>query len=161
MRLTDKRAIVTGAANGIGRSTAQFFAREGARVVVADRDVEAGRRGAEGIREAEGEGYYIETAVTDAAAVGRMVDEAVNKLGGVDVFASIAGDSLTEDLLEIEPERWAADVALNLTSHYLGCRAVLPAMIECGGGSILTVSSVNALWAIGEFGYSEIGRAHL
>lgn len=154
MRLTNKRALVTGAANGIGCTTAQFFAREGARVVVADRDVEAGRRVAEGIREAGGEGSFVETDVTDAAAVGRMVDEAARKLGGVDVFASIAGDSLTEDLLEIEPERWADDVSLNLTSHYLGCRAVLPAMIEGGGGSIITVSSVNALWAIGEFGYS-------
>ncbi len=65
-----------------------------------------------------------------------------------------AGGSLTEELLDTEPGAWEADLKLNLTSHYLCTRAVVPVMIRCGGGSLINVSSVNGLWAIGEFGYS-------
>jgi 3-oxoacyl-[acyl-carrier protein] reductase len=65
-----------------------------------------------------------------------------------------AGASLTEDLLDIEPDAWQSDLSLNLTSHYLCTRAALPVMIRGGGGNVINTSSVNGLWAIGEFGYS-------
>jgi len=92
--------------------------------------------------------------MTDLHAVNALVSQADVLLGGIDVWFSNAGTSLTEDLLELDPEAWEAELRLNLTSHYLGARAVLPVMIRGGNGSLITVSSVNALWSIGEFGYS-------
>jgi NAD(P)-dependent dehydrogenase (short-subunit alcohol dehydrogenase family) len=130
------------------------FAREGARVVIADVDPVAGAAAAEAIRRAGGQAEFIAADVTDPRAVASLVAQAATVFGGIDVWVSNAGDSLTEDLLEIEPDAWSADLTLNLTSHYLGTRAVLPLMIRDGGGSIIYISSVNALWAIGEFGYS-------
>jgi 3-oxoacyl-[acyl-carrier protein] reductase len=154
MRLGGKRAVVTGGAQGIGRATAERFAREGARVVIADIDQAAGTATAAAIRGAGGQAAFVPADVTDESAVVALVAQAESSLGGIDVWVSNAGDSLTEDLLEIEQDAWSADLALNLTSHHLGTRAVLPVMIRGGGGSVIYVSSVNALWAIGEFGYS-------
>jgi NAD(P)-dependent dehydrogenase (short-subunit alcohol dehydrogenase family) len=154
MRLSGKRAVVTGGSNGIGRATAGTFAREGAHVVIADIDREAGAAAVASIREAGGQAELVEADMTDRHAVEALVAKADTALGGIDVWFSNAGTSLTEDLLDIEPESWSADVNLNLTSHYLGSRAVLPVLIRSGGGSLIYVSSVNAFWAIGEFGYS-------
>jgi 3-oxoacyl-[acyl-carrier protein] reductase len=154
MRLKDKRAVVTGGASGIGRAAAAAFAREGARVVIADIDRAAGADVVEAIRQAGGQAEFVAADVTHESDVAALVAHVDSSLGGIDVWVSNAGDSLTEDLLEIEPAAWSADLALNLTSHYLGTRAVLPLMIRGGAGSLVYVSSVNALWAIGEFGYS-------
>ena len=154
MRLTGKRAVVTGAARGIGRTTAEFFAREGARVILADIDRQVGQESAEAIRQAGGRADFLAVDVTDPDSVARLVEEAARSLGGIDVWMSNAGGSNTEDLLEAGPDAWQADVDLNLSSHYLCCKAVVPVMIDAGGGSIVTVSSVNAIWAIGEVGYS-------
>jgi len=154
MRLADKRAVVTGAASGIGRTTAQRFAQEGARVLLADIDGQGGTEAASEIAEAGGEALFAETDVTDGAAVRRLVARADEWLGGFDVWMNNAGYSQTENLLEVEPEEWEADLKLNLTSHYLCSRAALPVMIRGGGGSLINTSSVNGLWAIGELGYS-------
>ena len=154
MRLQGKRAVVTGAANGIGRATALRFAQEGARVVIADLDPGAGEATAVAVRAAGGQAEFAVTDVTDEDAVARLVTRADSSLGGIDVWMNNAGGSLTEELLDTEPDAWRADLALNLTSHYLCTRAVVPVMIRCGGGSLINVSSVNGLWAIGEYGYS-------
>ena len=108
----------------------------------------------EAIRDAGGKAEFVAAEMTDEAAVAALFAQADALLGGIDILISNAGWSLTEDLLEIEPDAWHRDITLNLTSHYLATRAVLPIMIRGGGGSIVTISSVNALWCIGEFGYS-------
>ena len=154
MRLQDKRAVVTGAANGIGLATAMMFARHGAHVVIADIEEDAGEAAALAIREAGGKAVFFAADITDKDAVAALVAGADKLLSGIDVWMNNAGASLTEDLLDIEPDAWQSDLSLNLTSHYLCTRAVLPVMIRGGGGSVINTSSVNALWAIGEFGYS-------
>ncbi|MFO0888652.1 MAG: SDR family NAD(P)-dependent oxidoreductase [Isosphaeraceae bacterium] len=154
MRLQGKRAIVTGGASGIGRATAELFAREGAHVVIADRNEAAGATTADAIRQAGGRVEFVAADVTLAGAVDHLIARSVEHLGGIDALVSNAGWSLTEDLEDLEPDQWEADVRLNLTNHYLVTRAVLPAMKAAGGGSIVTISSVNGLWCIGEFGYS-------
>ena len=154
MRLQDKRAVVTGGAHGIGRTTATFFAREGARVAIADIDCQAGEAAAQAIRDAGGSADFIAADVTDEAVVAELVARADELLGGIDVWMNNAGTSLTEDLLDIEADAWNADLSLNLTSHFLCARCALPVMIRCGGGSLISVSSVNGLWAVGELGYS-------
>lgn len=154
IRLSEKRAVVTGAANGIGLATVKLFARHGAHVVIADIEEEAGEAAAQAIRETGGSADFIAADVTDADAVAGLVAGADNLLGGIDVWMNNAGTSLTEDLIDIEPDAWQADLNLNLTSHFLCTRAALPVMIRDGGGSVINTSSVNGLWAIGEFGYS-------
>lgn len=154
MRLPGKRAVVTGGANGIGLATADRFAREGARVIIADRDNVRGNAAALDLQQQGLDAQFIAADMTDPQAVTALVSRADVLLGGIDVWFSNAGTSMTEDLLEIDPDAWEAELRLNLTSHYLGARAVLPIMIREGNGSLITVSSVNALWSIGEFGYS-------
>jgi len=154
MRLPGKRAVVTGGASGIGLATADRFAREGARVILADRDEARGNAAAQAFQRRGLDAAFIAADMTDLHAVNALVSQADVLLGGIDVWFSNAGTSLTEDLLELDPEAWEAELRLNLTSHYLGARAVLPVMIRGGNGSLITVSSVNALWSIGEFGYS-------
>jgi NAD(P)-dependent dehydrogenase (short-subunit alcohol dehydrogenase family) len=154
MRLQGKRAVVTGGANGIGRATAAAFAREGARVVVADIDQSAGVETVAAIRGEGGGAEFLRADVTEPESVNGLVAGAKAFLGGIDIWVSNAGTSLSEDLLELPPELWEAELQLNLTSHYLGARAVIPIMVAGGGGSLITISSVNALWSIGEFGYS-------
>jgi NAD(P)-dependent dehydrogenase (short-subunit alcohol dehydrogenase family) len=154
MRLKGKRAIVTGGANGIGRATAAAFAGEGARVVIADIDQPAGMQAIAVLRDQGYTAEFLDADVTKPASVAALVAGAEATLGGIDVWVSNAGTSLTEDLLELEPNRWEAEIQLNLTSHYLGARAAVPVMIKGGGGSLITIASVNALWSIGEFGYS-------
>lgn len=154
MRLANKRAVVTGGAAGIGRATVGIFAQQGARVVLADIDRDGGQEVADRIRGSGGQADFVEADVTDPQAVKHLIEKARVLLGGIDIWMNNAGGTIGEELHQIEPEVWAADVSLNLTSHYLCCRAVLPVMIEGGGGSIINVSSVNALWSIGEFGYS-------
>ena len=145
MRLQDKRAVVTGAANGIGLATATLFARHGAHVVIADVEEDAGEAAAQAIREAGGKADFFTADITDKDAVAALVASADGLLGGIDVWMNNAGASLTEELLDIEPDAWQSDLSLNLTSHYLCTRAVLPVMIRGGGGSVINMSSVNGL----------------
>ena len=154
MRLADKRAVVTGAASGIGRATAERFAHEGARVVLADVDADAGPAAASAITDRGGEALFVDADVTVEGAVHELVSRAEEWLGGIDVWMNNAGASLTENLLDVETRDWEADLKLNLTSHYLCSRAALPVMMRGAGGSLINTSSVNGLWAIGEFGYS-------
>jgi NAD(P)-dependent dehydrogenase (short-subunit alcohol dehydrogenase family) len=154
MRLQGKRAVITGAASGIGKATAMRFAAEGARVVIADINGEAGVSAADAIRGSGGEAEFVEVDVTDEAAVQELVTRADELLGGIDVWMNNAGASLNEDLLELELSDWEADMKLNVTSQYLCTRCMLPVMIRSGGGSIINTSSVNGQWAIGEFAYS-------
>ena len=147
--LAGARCLVTGASSGIGRATALALADCGAVVAVTGRDVSA----LSAVAERTG-GPVVTGDLVVPGVAEDVVARAAFSLGGIDVLVSNAGWSLTEDLLGIEPEDWHRDVTLNLTSHYLATHAVLPIMIRGGGGSIVTISSVNALWCIGEFGYS-------
>jgi meso-butanediol dehydrogenase / (S,S)-butanediol dehydrogenase / diacetyl reductase len=135
-RLDGKTALVTGGGSGIGRAICRRFAEEGAAVVVADLV-------AERATEVAGEigGRAIEANVTVRADVERMTAEA----GPVDVLVNNAGGGMADDVLAIEEDEWDADVELNLKSAYLCARAVLPGMIERGGGVIVNIASVNGI----------------
>jgi NAD(P)-dependent dehydrogenase (short-subunit alcohol dehydrogenase family) len=141
MRLEDKVAIVTGGGSGIGRATAELFAREGAKVVVADYKADMGREAVQAIQDAGGEALFAEVDVSDSAQVQNVVQASLNTYGGIDILFNNAGVLLFGTILETEQEAWNRLIAINLTGVYLCSKAVLPHMIERGGGSIVNVTS--------------------
>ncbi len=154
MRLDGKVAIITGAGSGIGKATAERFAREGATVMVAELDGERGEDVAKTINAGGGKALALQVDVTDSAAVNDMVSQTIASFGRVDILVNNAGASFKQDLLEIDDADWQASLDLILTAPFYGCRAVLPGMIRQGSGSIINISSVRGLSGTGEEGYS-------
>jgi meso-butanediol dehydrogenase/(S,S)-butanediol dehydrogenase/diacetyl reductase len=135
-RFDGASVLVTGGGSGIGRAICRRFASDGASVLVADLDGER----AEEVAELIG-GTAVQSDVTVAADVARMVAT----VGRVDVLVNNAGGGMADDVLEIDEAEWDQDVALNLKSAFLCSKAVLPEMIERGGGVIVNIASVNGL----------------
>jgi NAD(P)-dependent dehydrogenase (short-subunit alcohol dehydrogenase family) len=141
MRLQGKVAIVTGGGSGIGRATAELFAREGAKVVVADYKAEPGQDAVRAIRDAGGDALFVQVDVSDPAQVDRMVQSALDTYGGIDILFNNAGILLFGSVIDTGVEDWNRLMAINLTGAYLCSRAVIPHMIARGGGSIVNTSS--------------------
>jgi 2-keto-3-deoxy-L-fuconate dehydrogenase len=128
-RLAGKTAFITAAGQGIGRATAELFAREGARVIASDID------------RAKLDGLDAETLaldVRDAVAVAALPE----RTGPVDVLVNCAGFVHSGTILDCDEDAWAFSTELNVTAMYRTVRAFLPAMLERGGGSIVNVSSI-------------------
>lgn len=139
----DAVAVVTGAGRGIGRQIAATLAGHGMRLVLAARSVAALEGTASRIRDDGGEALVIPTDITDAAQVEALSARATEAFGRVDVLvcnSGVAGP--TSPLWEVDPDEWAATMAVNVTGVYLCCRAFLPTMIERGAGSIVVVGSM-------------------
>jgi NAD(P)-dependent dehydrogenase (short-subunit alcohol dehydrogenase family) len=136
--LEGKVAVVTGAAQGIGRAIADALAAEGARIVVAD------LRGAEDAAAAYEDGVGLTVDVADEDAVEQMVAATMERCGGLDVLVNNAGLYAS---LEMRPfdaiplDEWRQVMDVNVASMFLTCRAVVPVMRERGGGSIVNISS--------------------
>ncbi|MFJ3441112.1 SDR family NAD(P)-dependent oxidoreductase [Streptomyces sp. NPDC086081] len=148
--------LVTGGARGIGAATARRLAREGARVLVADRDPAEATRTARALREA---GLHAEATgcdVADRAAVEAAVTHAVDAFGSLDVLVNCAAHcSPDAPLFEDEPdEAWARDLDVTLTGAYRCCRAALPHLAASGRGAIVSIGSVNGLQDFGNHAYS-------
>ncbi len=143
--LQGQRAVVTGGGSGIGRATAKRFASEGARVCVADLNGEAAESVAKEIGEAGGEAFAISTDVTSVEANDAMVAAVIERFGGVDVAYLNAGIAIGSTILDGDIDVWNNVLAVNLSGVFYGLRAVAPAMIEGGGGSIVITASVAGL----------------
>lgn len=141
MRLKDKVALITGGASGIGRATAELFAREGARVAVADYSKEGGQDTVKAIKEAGGDAMFTPVDVSDSAQVTRMVGAVLQAYGRIDILFNGAGILYYGTVLETDEQAWNRVLSINLTGTYLCCRTVLPHMIRQGGGSIINVAS--------------------
>jgi len=145
MRLTDRVAMITGAASGIGQATATLFAEEGASLVLVDCD---GERLAAHAATLPPERTWSRTAdVSRAAEVESAVSEALARVGPIDILCNIAGRSAFGDVLGTSEEVWDDILATNLKSVFLCSRAVLPGMIERERGSIVNAGSVWGLAA--------------
>lgn len=163
MRLAEKVAVITGGGSGIGRATAERFAREGARVVVADLLGERATLVAEGITAAGGDALAITADVTQAAAVEALAAQALARYGRVDILVNNAGRSLGNDLRDIDEATWDANFAIVIKTAYLCTRAFVPQMIARGSGAIINIASINGLTAIGEdaYGAAKAGMINL
>ena len=143
-RLEGKVAIVTGAGSGIGRRTAERFAEEGARVVVADWREDAAREVAATLDGA----LAVRMDVTQAASIAEGVAATVEAFGGLDAIVCNAGVTIVGGVTDLDEDQWDRELATNLKSVYLCAKAVWPHLEARGGGSILATASIAGLWAI-------------
>ncbi|MQA63590.1 MAG: 3-oxoacyl-ACP reductase [Actinophytocola sp.] len=141
-RLQDRVAVVTGGAGGIGLATVRRFAEEGAKVVVADIDPDAGKAAADEVG-----GLFVPVDVTDEAAVDALFQTAVDTYGSLDIAFNNAGISPPDDdsILSTGIDAWQRVQQVNLTSVYLCCRYALPHMRRQGKGSIINTASFVAV----------------
>jgi NAD(P)-dependent dehydrogenase (short-subunit alcohol dehydrogenase family) len=141
-RLTGRVAVVTGGASGIGLASVRRLASEGARVVVADLNADAGKRTAD-----EVSGLFVATDVTDPGAVERLFAAAHDTYGSVDIAFNNAGISPPDDdsILDTGLDAWRRVQEVNLTSVYLCCKAAIPYMQAQGKGSIINTASFVAV----------------
>jgi NAD(P)-dependent dehydrogenase (short-subunit alcohol dehydrogenase family) len=146
-RLEGKVAFITGAASGIGRSAAQLFAREGAKVAIVDILGEAAGKVASEVRDAGGQALAIPTDVTDPESVERAVRATVQQFGKLNIVYNNAGGSTLRDDTAVDApldEFWRA-IKLDLFGTFLGCRYGIPELIKAGGGSVINMTSNVAL----------------
>ncbi len=146
-RLADKVAFITGGGTGIGRATAVLFAREGARVAIADIDAAAGEESAH----LAGNGAIaIRTDVTEPDSLQAALRATVDKFGRLDVLHNNAGGSTAQDGTAVDApldEFWRA-IKLDLYGTFLGCRFGIPELIKSGGGAVINMSSNVALMGV-------------
>lgn len=141
-RLAGKVALVTGSTLGIGAATARLFAHEGARVVLNSHvDDAAARRIADELGPERA--LFVQADVADEAAVQAMVARAVARFGRVDVLVNNAGRNFFNDPLALTMDQWRHCMSVDLEGAWNCARAVLPGMLEGGGGSIVNIASVH------------------
>ena len=164
-RLTDKVAIVTGGASGIGRATVLRFAEEGAKVVAADRSLTGLEQTQDLANKISSDVATVAVDVSKMNHVSDMVDQAVDRFGRVDVLVNAAGVLiLTPPLAEVDERHWDLIMATNLKGLFLCCKAAIPAMLTNGGGSIVNIASMAGVQAYGQslpYAVSKAGIIHL
>lgn len=151
MRLKDKVAIITGGAGGIGKKTSELFAAEGAEVIIADYDQEAGEKVASSIDGAE----FIFTDVADTDSAEALILETVDKYGHLDILINNAGITADGWLVKMEEEDWDRVIDVNLKGVFNCARAAARVMMEQKEGVIINASSVVGLYGnIGQTNYA-------
>ena len=145
MQLKNKTAIVTGAASGIGKEIARQFVRQGARVAIADLNLDAARQAADEINSSGSSTLAVQMDVTDEKQVDAGVAEVRGKFGGVDILVSNAGIQMVGPVEQYDFADWKRMLAIHLDGAFLTTRACLQAMYSQGrGGSIIYVGSVHS-----------------
>jgi NAD(P)-dependent dehydrogenase (short-subunit alcohol dehydrogenase family) len=145
VKLDGKVAIVTGGASGIGRASAIAFAREGAKVVIADVDQHRGKETAEAIQADGGEALFYRADVSREAEVERMVADTVTRWGRIDILFNNAGVVLVKPLEETTEAEWDRVMSINLKAAFLAIKHVVPHLRRMGGGAILNTGSIGSM----------------
>ena len=140
-RLAGKVAIITGAASGIGKAGAILFAREGARITVADVDEPGGNAVVREIGSHGGKAIFVRTDVTKAADAKRMVDATISAFGRIDILYNNAGIVRLGSVEELSEEDWDLVMDVNLKSVYLCSKYAIPYIKQAGGGSVINAGS--------------------
>lgn len=141
-RVAGKIAIVTGGAQGMGRSHSLLLAEEGAKIVVTDVNETEGQATAKEIRDAGGDAIFVRHDVTSAEGWKEVIGQAVSTYGKVDILVNNAGILILKPLDQTEDAEWDSIMAINAKGTFLGCKHVIPAMEKAGGGSIINISSI-------------------
>ena len=142
MRISDKVAIITGAASGIGRTTAILFAKEGGKVVVADKNEVGGNETVDLIRSDGGQAIFDYVNETSATDIQGMVKTTINTYGKLNILVNNAGIATRLPVVDLSEEDWDRNIDVNLKSIYLSSKYAIPRMIENGGGSIVNIASI-------------------
>lgn len=150
MRLANDVAIVTGSASGIGRAIAVRFAKEGAKVIIADLQPESRLEGETPntetvIQRSSGEGLFVETDVSKREDVDQLVQTALDEYGQINILVNNAGIFVRNPITEVSDEEWDRVLDVNLRGYFYTCRAVIPHMLKQGEGRIVNISSIHGI----------------
>ena len=151
MRLEGKSAIVTGAGNGIGRAIVKLFAQEGARVLVADIEDDAGSAVVDEINQMGGEAVFKHTDISDEASAESAVQAALDAFGTVDILVNNAAVFVFGKVEDVTRDDWERVFGVNVIGPANCVKAVLPVMRANGGGAIVNLASVSSFIAQPEF----------
>ena len=164
-RLAGKVAILAGGATGMGRATAVRFAEEGAKVMIADRNLTGARETLAMVKKLTPDADVVAVDVSKADQVQNMVDKTVERFGRVDILVNLAAIlMLTPPLVDIEERQWDLIMDTNLKGTFLTCKAAIPEMLKHGGGAIVNISSSAGLdaWTRSlPYNISKVGVIHL
>lgn len=145
MKLKGKVAVITGAASGIGKEIAMVYAREGAKIAIADMNLAQANLAAEEIKSLGGEAMAVAMDVTNEAQVNQGIDAAAEHFGSIDVLVSNAGIQIIESVDKLEFSSWKKLIAIHLDGAFLTTRAALRHMYASGtGGSVIYMGSVHS-----------------
>ena len=144
MKLKDKVCVVTGAASGIGKEIALIYAREGARVAIADMNRDAAESAAAELRDKGGQAMAVAMNVTDEAQVNAGIAAVVDAWGGIDVLVSNAGIQIIHPVEDFPYEDWKKLLSIHLDGAFLTTKACLPHMYKAGSGSVIYMGSVHS-----------------
>jgi 3-oxoacyl-[acyl-carrier protein] reductase len=155
VRLKEKKAIITGAGQGIGRSIALKLAQEGADVVIAEMNPDTGARTAKEVEALERKSLFIPVDVANQKQVQNMVNQVISTWKKIDILVNNAGFDRPGNLLKVKEEDWDAVLRVHLKGTLNCIQAVVPHMIENGYGKIVNLSSVwGKRGAVSEISYS-------
>lgn len=160
MRFQDKVAVVTGAAQGIGEAYAKALAAEGAKVVVADLNAEAGEQVAKQVEADGGTAMFVRTDVSSHESAAAMVEAVTAAYGGIDLLvnnAAIYGEMAFDLLISVDWDYYKKFMSVNMDGALVMTRAVYPSMQQRGGGAIVNQSSTAAYLYSGFYGLAKVG----
>jgi NAD(P)-dependent dehydrogenase (short-subunit alcohol dehydrogenase family) len=146
MKLTDKVAIITGAASGMGKAMALLFAEEGVRVVVADIDDTGGKQTTDEINSSDGKAVFVHTDVSNPTDIKNLVDAVVDEFSKIDILINNAGIFMKlTPIEEINESTWDRIYSVNVKGVFHGAKYVIPVMKKAGGGVIINTASMTGL----------------
>lgn len=147
MRLADKVCVITGGGSGMGRVAASMFAAQGAKVVVAEFDANAGEETVRLVKDAGGQAIAVKADVSKEADAQAMIMAALREYGRVDVLYNNAGIMPAADhsVIDTDVDTWDKVMAVNVRGVFLGCKYAIPQMVEQGSGSIINIASFVAI----------------
>lgn len=142
MRVPGKLAVITGAASGIGRATAELLAAEGAQVVIGDVNESGAGETVSHIKKLGGTAWFVRTDVSEAGQMDALMAQAAKYMGGIDIIVNNAGMQRSGAVTEFDEVEWDALMRVNAKSNFLGAKYGVPYLRQRGGGAIVSTASI-------------------